>query len=86
MNRPIGHPEYTTLGKYDPESVKELARAIINAQPDIPEELRAAYARIEELISVLRAVRATFDEEWPVDYAVSLREKIDDVLDEMVTR
>lgn len=47
-----------TLGKFNPAVVKDLARSIIDARP---EELKAAYSRIEELERALKCIDLLVD-------------------------
>jgi hypothetical protein len=52
------NPEYPSLGKIDEAFAKQLAQSIRNAQPNIGEELKAAYQRIAELSSALMIARS----------------------------
>lgn len=62
--------EYRTLGAFNPAAVKDLARSIIDAQP---EELKACYDRITRLEADLLEVREYLETEVDIvdgDYGV----------------
>lgn len=61
------HSDHPILGKFNPAAVKDLARSIIDAQPQ-PEELRACYETIDRLRADLLECREYLETE--VDYGV----------------